>query len=149
MLHEVLGRLGRLAVARPWRLYLAALLPAIALFAMVPTVPVDLSFTGVMNRENEEVARFFDTVRRYDLGGDLIVLLEGPGSRARRRGSTVPSAHSWCFLKCSGSTTMRRGNGWQPTHRGSSLATSSNSGSHWLHRVTRAARNHPRLCQST
>jgi hypothetical protein len=42
------------------------------------TLPVDFSFSGLMDREHPEVARYFDASRRFGLGGRLPLLIEGP-----------------------------------------------------------------------
>lgn len=52
-------------------------MPALALAALLPATPVDLTFMGVMNRDNEHVGRYFEMSERYELGGLLLVLLEG------------------------------------------------------------------------
>ena len=52
-------------------------MPALALAMLLPATPVDLTFMGVMNRDNEHVGRYFEMSERYELGGLLLVLLEG------------------------------------------------------------------------
>lgn len=42
------------------------------------TVPLDFSFSGVMNRSHPEVARYFAASEAYGLGGILPLLVEGP-----------------------------------------------------------------------
>ena len=54
-----------------------AVVPALVLAALLPATPVDLTFTGVMNRANEHIGRYFEMSERYQLGGLLLVLLEG------------------------------------------------------------------------
>lgn len=56
-------------------------MPALALAALLPATPVDLTFMGVMNRDNEHVGRYFEMSERYELGGLLLVLLEGEEER--------------------------------------------------------------------
>ena len=61
----------------PWCAIASAVVPAAALALLLPATPVDLTFTGVMNRDNEHVGRYFEMSERYELGGLLLVLLEG------------------------------------------------------------------------
>ena len=44
-------------------------------------VPFDLSFSGLMDREHPEVARYFAASKTYGLGGILPLLVEGPEER--------------------------------------------------------------------
>ena len=44
----------------------------------VISLPIDLSFSGVMDRSHPEVSRYFETSDRLGLGGQLLILLEGP-----------------------------------------------------------------------
>ena len=65
------------AIRSPWSAIAWAVVPALALAALLPATPVDLTFVGVMNRANEHVGRYFEISERYELGGLLLVLLEG------------------------------------------------------------------------
>lgn len=51
--------------------------PSILLGLYAAQVPLDLSFTGLLDRGDKEVDRYFSTVERLDLGGSLPLLLEG------------------------------------------------------------------------
>ncbi len=51
--------------------------PALVLASSLATTTVDLTFTGVMNRDNEHIGRYFEMSEEYGLGGLLLVLLEG------------------------------------------------------------------------
>ncbi len=64
-------------IRSPWRAVASAVAPAAALALLLPVTPVDLTFMGVMNRANEHVGRYFDVAESYELGGLLLVLLEG------------------------------------------------------------------------
>jgi predicted RND superfamily exporter protein len=80
MITKLLTSICRLALARP-RLVLAAMVvPAVfSLYALA--VPLDFSFSGLMNRQQPEVVRYFEASDRYGLGGLLPLLLEGPEKR--------------------------------------------------------------------
>jgi predicted RND superfamily exporter protein len=80
MVTKLLTLICRFALARP-RLVLAAMgVPAVfSIYALV--VPLDFSFSGLMNRQHPEVARYFAASERYGLGGLLPLLLEGPEER--------------------------------------------------------------------
>ncbi|MEM1247744.1 MAG: MMPL family transporter [Acidobacteriota bacterium] len=68
--------MARFAVRRPWTLIaLCSVLPLLLGLTLV-RVPIDLSFTGIMNRADPQVALYFDVSREYQLGGSLLVLLE-------------------------------------------------------------------------
>lgn len=80
MIERLLDRLALFALRRPGAILAGGLCAAIvSLYAF--TVPVDLSFAGVMDRTQPEVARYFAASDRYGLGGILPVLLEGPEER--------------------------------------------------------------------
>ncbi len=74
---QLLGALARFATRHPWRLLGLAITPMLAIATVSLRVPIDLSFTGIMDRGHPEVKRYFDAVDRYQLGGTLMVLLEG------------------------------------------------------------------------
>ena len=95
---KVLEAVARWTIRSPWRAIACAVVPALALAALLPATPVDLTFTGVMNRENEQIGRYFEASARYELGGLLLVLLEGEEAslddavdRAIRAASVLPS----------------------------------------------------------
>lgn len=68
-------------IRSPWSAIACAVVPALALAALLPATTVDLTFTGVMNRANEHVGRYFEMSEEYELGGLLLVLLEGEEER--------------------------------------------------------------------
>ena len=76
-LRRALDAVARWTIRSPWRAIAWAVVPALALAALLPATPVDLTFTGVMNRDNEHVGRYFEMSEQYELGGLLLVLLEG------------------------------------------------------------------------
>ncbi len=80
MITKLLTSVCRLALARPWLVLAAMVVPAVfSLYTLV--VPLDFSFSGLMNRQHPEVARYFEASDRYGLGGLLPMLLEGPEER--------------------------------------------------------------------
>lgn len=74
---KLLDAIARWTIRSPWSAIACAVAPALALAALLPATPVDLTFVGVMNRDNEHVGRYFDVSDRYELGGLVLVLLEG------------------------------------------------------------------------
>lgn len=77
-MERVLDGLAALSVRRPWTLVLCASVPPLLCGLLLLRTPVDLSFTGILDRGNPEVYRYFEVSRRHGLGGNLLVLLEGP-----------------------------------------------------------------------
>ena len=77
MITKLLDAVARWTIRSPWTAIAWAVAPALALAALLPATPVDLTFTGVMNRDNEHVGRYFEMSEQYELGGLLLVLLEG------------------------------------------------------------------------
>ncbi len=76
-MRQALDAVARWTIRSPWSAIAWAVVPALALAALLPATPVDLTFVGVMNRANEHVGRYFEVSERYELGGLLLVLLEG------------------------------------------------------------------------
>ena len=76
-LRRALDAVARWTIRSPWSAIGWAVVPALALAMLLPATPVDLTFTGVMNRDNEHVGRYFEMSEQYELGGLLLVLLEG------------------------------------------------------------------------
>ncbi len=76
-----LDAVARWTIRSPWSAIAWAVVPALALAALLPATTVDLTFTGVMNRANEHVGRYFEMSEQYELGGLLLVLLEGEEER--------------------------------------------------------------------
>ena len=80
-MRRALDAVARWTIRSPRSAIAWAVLPALGLAALLPTTTVDLTFTGVMNRGNEHVGRYFEMSAQYDLGGLLLVLLEGEEER--------------------------------------------------------------------
>lgn len=76
-----LDAVARWTIRSPRSAIACAVVPALALAALLPATTVDLTFTGVMNRGNEHVGRYFEMSEQYELGGLLLVLLEGEEER--------------------------------------------------------------------
>lgn len=76
-LRRALDAVARWTIRSPWSAIGWAVVPALAPAMLLPATPVDLTFMGVMNRDNEHVGRYFEMSERYELGGLLLVLLEG------------------------------------------------------------------------
>lgn len=88
MIERLLARAASLAIAHPARVVIAGWLTALSALYVV-FVPVDLSFSGVMNREHPEVERYFEASARYGLGGLLPLLLTGPEEELDRAVTAV------------------------------------------------------------
>jgi predicted RND superfamily exporter protein len=80
MIEQLLARASRLALRRPRLLLASMILPAL-LSVYAPMVPLDFSFSGLMDRSHPEVQRYFRASQRYGLGGLLPLLLEGPETK--------------------------------------------------------------------
>ena len=80
-MRRALDAVARWTIRSPWSAIACAVVPALALAALLPATTVDLTFTGVMNRGNEHVGRYFEMSEQYELGGLLLVLLEGEEER--------------------------------------------------------------------
>ncbi len=80
-MRRTLDAVARWTIRSPWSAIGWAVVPALGLAALLPATPVDLTFMGVMNRDNEHVGRYFEMSERYELGGLLLVLLEGEEER--------------------------------------------------------------------
>ncbi|HUP25551.1 MAG TPA: MMPL family transporter [Thermoanaerobaculia bacterium] len=76
-MRQLLERLADLAFRRPWAVLLVASLPPLLSGLLLLRTPVDLTFTGILDRGNSEVERYFEVSHRQGLGGSLLVLLEG------------------------------------------------------------------------
>lgn len=74
---KLLDAVARWTIRSPWSAIAWAVAPALGLAALLPATPVDLTFIGVMNRDDEHVGRYFEVSDRYEHGGLLLVLLEG------------------------------------------------------------------------
>ncbi len=97
-MRTALDAVARWTIRSPRSAIAWAVVPALALAALLPATPVDLTFVGVMNRANEHIGRYFEISERYELGGLLLVLLEGEEEllddaveRTIQAASTLPS----------------------------------------------------------
>ena len=80
MIESGLDQIAAFTQRRPWVVVIGCLIVA-ACSLQALRVPVDLSFAGVMDRSNPEVARYFVASEKFGLGGMVPVLLEGPEDR--------------------------------------------------------------------
>jgi len=78
MMTRLLDALARVTLRHPARVVFFSVVPALLSAAYALTVPQNISFTGVMDRENPHVARYFEVTKRLELGGVLPILIEGP-----------------------------------------------------------------------
>ncbi len=78
MLARLLLRLARLSVTRPWTVLFATTLPALLATVLVTQVPLDLSFTGILDRKDPRVATYYDLAEELNFSGRVYLLLEGP-----------------------------------------------------------------------
>lgn len=78
MLQKFLAWISILSVRHPWRIVAAIVLPQIVLGFFTVGAPWDMSFGGLLNRHNPDVARYLDTIKEIRFGGRLLLLLEGP-----------------------------------------------------------------------
>ncbi|MDG2049673.1 MAG: MMPL family transporter [Myxococcota bacterium] len=77
MIERFLNFVIRLSVTQPLAVLLSGLCLGIS-FVYVAFLPIDLSFSGVMDRSHPQVSKYFEVSARLGLGGRLLVLLEGP-----------------------------------------------------------------------
>lgn len=89
MLRDALRKLAHLAVHRPWAILAVCTVVPALLGLTLFRVPVDLSFTGIMDRSNPQVALYFDVSKQYNLGGTLLVLLEALEGTTEEKLDTV------------------------------------------------------------
>lgn len=75
---ELLGRLVDLAWRHPRRVVMGTALPCLLLGVVGAFVPRDLSFTGIMNRDDPLVAAYYRVSERLAFSARLPLLLEGP-----------------------------------------------------------------------
>ena len=77
MIESILAHIVRISLRSPLLTLGAGLALGLSGFYAV-SLPIDLSFSGVMDRGHPQVARYFEASDRYGLGGRLLLLLEGP-----------------------------------------------------------------------
>ncbi|MFZ9886542.1 MAG: MMPL family transporter [Myxococcota bacterium] len=75
---ELLGRLVDVAWRQPRRVVLWTTLPCLVLGMVGALAPRDLSFTGIMNRDDPLVAAYYRVSARLAFSARLPLLLEGP-----------------------------------------------------------------------
>lgn len=83
MIERLLEEVARFSRKHPRRILLLAIAGAIA-SGYAFTVPLDFSFSSVMDREHPEVSRYFAASAKYGLGGMLPLLIEGPEEQLDR-----------------------------------------------------------------
>ncbi|REJ76784.1 MAG: hypothetical protein DWQ36_24635 [Acidobacteria bacterium] len=76
MLRRFLETLARVCFRAPRRAIVLATLPMALLGLWALRVPVDLSFTGMLDQESGEIARYFEISHEHQLGGYLLTLIE-------------------------------------------------------------------------
>lgn len=81
MLTRLLELATRAVLERPLRVIVACAAPCFALALYGLTVPRDLSFTGVLNREHPLVASYYEKSGQLKFAGRMPLLLEGPDER--------------------------------------------------------------------
>jgi len=78
---RALAWLARWAMRRPgWAWTLLLVIP-LGLVLAAADARVDLSFAGLMNREDPEIAAYFERSQAWGLGGRMALLVEGPEPR--------------------------------------------------------------------
>lgn len=78
---RALAAVARWAMRRPgWAWALLLVIP-LGLVLAAADARVDLSFAGLMNREDPEIAAYFERSRAWGLGGRMALLVEGPEPR--------------------------------------------------------------------
>ena len=78
MLDALLRWLVEAALRRPWTVVVATVLPTLVAALLVVRVPLDLSFTGIVPKDHPEVAKYLALSSELNVGGRLLLLLEGP-----------------------------------------------------------------------
>lgn len=91
-MQALLAAVARLALERPRVTALLVLGPLLALTALAPGVPADLSFGALMDRDHPEVARYLAASRRDGLGAIVLVQLVGPEPRLDEAAGAVARA---------------------------------------------------------
>lgn len=91
VLERLLERVAHFAQTRPRTILAIGMLSTlVSVYAFM--VPVDLSFSSVMNRGHPEVARYFAASQKYGLGGLLLLPVEGPEERLDEAATEVRRA---------------------------------------------------------
>lgn len=80
-MRRLLERLAELALRAPRTVVVVVLAPCALLGAIGAFVPVDLSFTGIMDKRDPLVARYYEVSEQLRFSGRLPLLLEGPEAR--------------------------------------------------------------------
>jgi predicted RND superfamily exporter protein len=92
LIDRQLQRIAGLSLRRPAIVLTAMLVPALLLSLYALRVPVDFSFSGLMDRTHPEVERYFAASERYGIGGLLPLLIEGPEERLDEASAAVDAA---------------------------------------------------------
>lgn len=78
---RALAAMARWAIRRPGRAWALLLVIPLGLVLAAADARVDLSFAGLMNRQDPEIAAYFERSQAWGLGGRLTLLVEGPQGR--------------------------------------------------------------------
>jgi uncharacterized protein len=76
-IRNILANLARFTLAHPKKILLLTAFPCLCLCALVPGIPMDLSFAAVLPKEQPLVARFSDMNEKLAFGSQVVYLLEG------------------------------------------------------------------------
>ncbi len=92
MVKGVLKWLAHVVLAYPHRVVVATVLPCLVMAFAGVGVPVDLSMTGLMNKNHPLVQRYQDLGKDLNLVGSMPLLLEGPEEVLDEAGRAVKEA---------------------------------------------------------
>ena len=81
VLSRALVALGLACARRPRAAFALAFVICGLLTALGLTAPVDLSFTGIVSRDDPRIARYFEVGRELNFGGRMLALVEGDEAR--------------------------------------------------------------------
>ena len=68
MIQKFLAWVARIAVKKPWQVIAWVVLPQVFIGFFMLNTPWDMSFGGLLNRHNPDVARYLDTVKEIKFG---------------------------------------------------------------------------------
>lgn len=90
MVRSLLLHLAAFVLRRPAVVILMALVGSLALGSIALTVPVDLSFAGVLGSKDDPVTNRFEAVQaRMELATRVLLLLEGPDDQLEEAAHAV------------------------------------------------------------
>jgi predicted RND superfamily exporter protein len=88
----LLGRLAALVLRRPRFVIVVAVIACLGLGSVALTVPVDLSFAGVIGGDDPAFQRFVELRERMGVASRLLLLLEGPDDDLASAAAAVAAA---------------------------------------------------------